>query len=74
MSGERDDDATTVPVVCPECDTRTRIPLDDLAERIEQHNDRRHEGADVAEVDPALKEHLADLVVEDLGLLDDEEA
>lgn len=66
------DDAPDVPIVCTACDTTSRIPIDDVADAIERHNDRLHDGEPIAEVDPALKESLADLVVEDLGLLDDD--
>ena len=66
------DDEPTVPIVCPECETTSRVPLDDVAASVESHNDRHHDGEGIAEVDPALKEQLADLVVDDLGLLEDE--
>jgi len=63
------DESPEVPVVCPECETTTRIPLQDVADSIERHNDRLHGGEDVARVDPELAEELADVVAEDLGLL-----
>ncbi len=66
------DDETGVPVQCEACDTRTRVPLSDLAEAIERHNEDVHDGEAVAEVDPDLKEQLANLVVDDLGLLEDD--
>ncbi|WP_290816066.1 hypothetical protein [Halovivax sp.] len=66
------DDDPTVPIVCAECETTSRVPLDDVGDAVDRHNDRLHDGEAIAEVDPALKEQLADLVVEDLGLLDDE--
>jgi hypothetical protein len=59
----------TVPIVCPECDTRTRVPLSSVGERVERHNSTRHDGEEVATVDPALREQLADLVADDLGWL-----
>ena len=59
----------TVPITCPECETTSRVPIDDVAGAIERHNDRLHDGAEVAEVDPALREEIADMVAEDLGLL-----
>jgi hypothetical protein len=58
-----------VPIVCPACETTTRIPLSDVADKLEQHNDRLHDGESVAQVDPALAEELTDIVAEDLGLL-----
>jgi len=64
------DDQPDVPVVCPECDTRTQVPLDDVADAVARHNDQLHDGEGIAEVDPAVKEHLADRVAEDIGLLD----
>ncbi|WP_121822622.1 hypothetical protein [Halostella salina] len=64
------DDQPDVPVICPKCDTRTQVPLDDVSESVARHNDQLHDGEAVAEVDPAIREHLADRVAEDIGLLD----
>lgn len=64
------EDEPDVPVHCPECETTTRIPLSSVGENIEQHNDRLHDGEDVAGVDPAVADELADIVAEDLGLLE----
>jgi hypothetical protein len=36
--------------------------------RLENHNGRHHDGEAVATVDPALKDSLADLVVDELDL------
>jgi hypothetical protein len=66
MSSEED---PTVPVVCPECETTTRVALSTVAESIERHNDQLHDGEDIAQVDPELAEQLQDLVAKDLGLL-----
>lgn len=66
MSNEEE---PTVPIVCPDCETTTRIPLSEVAESIDRHNDQLHDGEDVAQVDPDLAEQLQDLVAEDLGLL-----
>jgi len=61
-----------VPIVCEECGTEARVPLDTLAERLERHNETRHDGEQLARVDPEVADRLADLVVEDMGLLDEE--
>ncbi len=66
-------DEPSVPIVCTECETETRVPLSDVAETLSRHNDGKHDGEDVAEVDPALKDQLADLVAKDLGLFDEED-
>ncbi|MEZ3115481.1 hypothetical protein RYH80_06070 [Halobaculum sp. MBLA0147] len=65
-------DEPTVPVVCPTCDTETTVPLAEVEDAVESHNDRLHDGEAVAEVDPALAEQLADVIAEDMGLLDEE--
>ena len=65
------DEEPTVPIVCPECETTSRVVLDAVADTVDTHNDRHHDGEAIAGVDPALKEQLANLVVEDLGLLDE---
>jgi hypothetical protein len=64
------DDEPAVPVICPDCETTTRVALPDVADAIERHNDQLHDGEQVAEVDPDISEHLTDLVAEDLELLD----
>lgn len=64
------DEQPEVPVVCTECDTRTQVPLDDVADAVERHNEQLHDGEETAEVDPAIREHLADRIAEDIGLLD----
>ncbi|QZX98831.1 hypothetical protein [Halobaculum rubrum] len=65
-------DEPTVPIVCEECDTRTRVPLSELADQLRRHNETRHDGEDVAGVEPALADRIADLAAEDMGLLDGE--
>ncbi|MFC7137261.1 hypothetical protein [Halobaculum litoreum] len=71
MSADGDDEPT-VPIVCEECGTSTRVPLSDLADQLERHNRTRHDGEEAARVDPAIADRIADLVVEDMGLLEDE--
>lgn len=70
---DEDDGGPEVPIHCPECETTTRIPLEDVADSVERHNEQLHDGEDVARVDPAITEQLADIVVDDLGLLEDAE-
>jgi hypothetical protein len=60
------EESVDVPVVCPECETETRVVLDDLAATVERHNDRLHDGEEVASVDPDLADQLLDLVADDL--------
>lgn len=64
-----DDGPPQVPVVCSECGTRASVPLPDVAESIERHNDAHHESEEVARVDPDLADRIADLVADELGLL-----
>jgi hypothetical protein len=70
MSGE---DPPEVPVRCTACETTTRVPLPELAETVEAHNERVHDGEEIATVDPEVADRFADLVAEDLGLLEDPE-
>ena len=67
-----DDDGPQVPIHCPECETTTRVALSELEAQIERHNETVHDGDDVARVDPDLAAAFQDLVVEDLGLLEDD--
>lgn len=64
------DEEPAVPIRCEACGTTSRIPVSEVGDAVESHNDRLHDGEDVAEVDPAVSEQLADLVAEDLGLLE----
>ncbi len=64
------DDEPDVPIRCPACDTETRVPLSEVAEKLERHNETQHDGEERAQVDPHLADRLADLVAEDLGLLE----
>ena len=61
-------DDPTVPVRCPECDTETRVALEAVADAIDRHNATRHDGEPVATVAPAVRDHIADLAADDLGL------
>jgi hypothetical protein len=65
------DDDPTVPIVCPECDTTSRIPLPDVADAVARHNDQLHDGETIATVDPDVADSLADLVAADLGLFEE---
>jgi len=67
------DETPGVPVVCPECGTTTEVPVEEVEETITRHNDRLHDGRAVAEVDPAVRERVADLAAADLGLVDEGE-
>lgn len=64
------DDEPDVPILCPDCDTETRVPLSEVAGTLERHNETQHDGQECARVDPDLADQLADLVAEDLGLLE----
>ena len=66
------EDDARVPVECEACGTRTRVALSELADSIERHNETVHDGEQIAQVDPDLKAQLADLVVEDMGLLEED--
>ena len=72
MSSDPDEDPR-VPILCPECETTSRIPLADVGEAVARHNEQLHDGRDVAHVDPDVANHLADLVADELGLLDESE-
>ncbi|MFC4247103.1 hypothetical protein ACFOZ7_08845 [Natribaculum luteum] len=65
-----DDESPRVPIVCPACETTARIPLSDVADRLENHNERLHDGETVAKVDPDVADRVADLAASDMGLLE----
>ena len=69
----QDTDEPTVPILCEACGTRSRVPLDDLRDSLDTHNEHRHDGEEVAQVDPALTDALADQVAADLGLYGSDE-
>lgn len=64
------EDTPTVPIICPECETTTRIPVDEVAESLERHNEQLHDGEEVAEIDPDIAAEIQNIVAEDLGLLE----
>lgn len=68
MTSETDD--PDVPIRCPECGTETSVPLSEVGDTLERHNESQHDGEECAQVDPELADHLADLVAEDMGLLE----
>jgi len=63
------EDEPDVPIVCEECETTSRIPLSDVGESLDRHNQNQHDGEEIAQVDPDLADQLADLVAEDMDLL-----
>ncbi|WP_254838146.1 hypothetical protein [Natronomonas marina] len=65
-----DEGLPDIPVVCSECDTRTKVPFSDVEDAVARHNEQLHDGEAVAEVDPAVMDQIADFVAEDLGLLE----
>ena len=68
---ESESEPPEIPVVCPECTTRTYVPFPDVEETIARHNEGVHGGESVAAVDPDVFDQLADYVAEDLGLLEE---
>lgn len=68
MTGDTDE--PDVPIVCEACGTETTIPLSEVADMLETHNENQHGGEEHAQVDPELAEQVQDLVAEDMGLLE----
>lgn len=71
MSGD-EGDLPQVPIICEECDTESMVAFPRIEETIDGHNERMHDGEPVAEIDPSVKSKLQDLLIEELGLLDEE--
>ena len=71
MTTANESDDPRVPIVCPDCETTSRVPLSGVADAIERHNEQLHGGDDVATVDPDVADRIADLVAEELGLLEE---
>ena len=57
--------------MCDACGTETAVPLSEVEATVTRHNERLHDGEAGAQVDPELADRLADLVAEDMGLLED---
>ena len=66
---DTDEDVPDIPVVCQDCNTRTKVPFPEVEDAVARHNEQLHDGEAVAEVDPDVLDQLADFVAEDLGLL-----
>jgi hypothetical protein len=64
------DNEPDVPIRCEACETTSRVPLSEVGDAVDRHNERLHDGEEEAEVDPALSEQLADIVGEEMGLLE----
>lgn len=66
---DADEDVPDIPVVCQDCNTRTKVPFPEVEDAVARHNEQLHDGEAVAAVDPDVLDQLADFVAEDLGLL-----
>ncbi|MFW5922524.1 MAG: hypothetical protein ACOCRC_04410 [Halodesulfurarchaeum sp.] len=64
------EDVPEITITCPACGTETAVPFPDVEATIDAHNERQHDGEPVAEIDPAVKSRLQDLLAEEMGLLD----
>ncbi|AOW79419.1 hypothetical protein HTSR_0217 [Halodesulfurarchaeum formicicum] len=67
---DTDEDLPALTITCEACGTETSVPFDEVEATIEAHNERQHDGEPVAEIDPAVKSRLQDLLAEEMGLLD----
>jgi hypothetical protein len=50
------DDIPVVPIRCESGSTTSRVPISDLADTVDGHNQRLHDDEDVATVDLAIRE------------------
>lgn len=73
MSGDSEDASPSVTIECPECGTESKVPLSDAADRLDSHNERVHDGEDVARLDPVVADRLADILAEEMGIWEDSE-
>lgn len=64
------EDPPKITITCQACGTETAVPFPDVEETIDAHNERQHDGEPVAEIDPAVKSRLQDLLAEEMGLLE----
>ncbi|ELY45309.1 hypothetical protein [Natronorubrum bangense] len=71
MTVTNESDDPQVPIVCTECETTSRVPLADVADAVDRHNEQLHDGDEVAAVDPDVADQIADLVATELGLLEE---
>jgi len=73
MTDSAESDDPTVPIVCEACGTTSRVPLSELRESLDSHNEHRHDGEEITQVDPVLADELANAVADDLGLFESDE-
>lgn len=66
----RDEDLPDITITCEACGTSSEIPFDEVQETLDRHNEHRHDGEAIAEIDPAVKSRLQDLLAEEMGLLE----
>lgn len=65
-----DSDPPQIPIVCPACGTRSRVPFPEVEATVDRHNEGVHDGEEIAAVDPDVFDRLADYVAADIGLLE----
>ena len=65
-----DDEIPEIPVVCEACGTRSQVPFDEVEAKVQRHNEQRHDGEAVAEVDPDVLEALTTQLGKDMGLFE----
>lgn len=68
MSSE-DDEMPEVRLRCPDCGTEAMVPVTEVANRADRHNESVHDGEPVAGIDPEVADHLLDLIAKDMGIL-----
>lgn len=73
MSGDSADGTPKVTIECPDCGTESKVPLSDAADRLDSHNERVHDGEDVARLDPVVADRLADILAEEMGIFEEDE-
>lgn len=63
-----DADLPDIPIICEECGTESTVSFSSVESVLERHNEQVHGGEAVAEIDPAVKSRLQDLLAEELEL------
>lgn len=59
MSEDKEPD---IVISCPDCGTRTTVPLTDVTDAVDEHNESRHDGDDVAGIDEDFLDGVLDEV------------
>jgi len=68
-----EEDVPDVVISCDDCGTRTTVPLTQVSDSVDEHNDLRHDGDEVAGIDEDFLESTIDVLRDEILQADSQE-